>query len=113
MRTNIRRAQMDTTPVLKRKANPILRLARAYMLGYREDPKISRMAAEVLIQDMDMYIHRMVSEACSRANEGNPSGVATLSKKHVLAVMNGKDGFRRRSREPCYMAQELIADDEP
>ncbi len=113
MRANIRRAQMDTVPVLKRKALPaILRLARAYMIDYREDPRISRTAAEVLIQDMDMYIHRMVSEACTRANLGMSSGVATLSRKHVLAVMNEKDGFRRRSREPCYMPQEAIDDDD-
>lgn len=104
MRSNIRRAQLDTVPVLKRKAFvTILRLARDYMTEYRDDPKISRAAAEVLVQDLDMYIHRVVTEACNRASLTASVGgsTPTLDAKHIRSVMDD-DNFRR-SRQACYV----------
>ena len=103
MRVNIRQAQLDTTPVLRRKAyGTILRMARAYMAEYRDNPMITQQAAEILVHDLDMYAHNLVTEACERAKlGGKPSIAPTLSGKHILAVMN--DDHFRRSREVCYV----------
>ena len=103
MRSNIRKAQIDTTPALRQKAyGTILRMARAYMTSYREDPKISRPAAEVLICDLDAYIHNVMKEACVRARiNASSDGMPTLSIKHIQAVMDNNNF--RRSQQACYI----------
>lgn len=107
MRSNIRKAQLGTKPALKTKAYwTILRMARAYMTDYREDPKISRPAAEVLVHDLDAYIHSVLREACVRANINASlgDGMPTLSLKHIRAVM--KNDTFRRAQEVCYIPKQ-------
>jgi len=107
MRSNIRKAQLDTTPALKKKAYwTILRLARAYMTTYREDPKISRPAAELLMHDLDAHIHSVLREACVRANINTSlgDGMPTLSLKHIRAVM--KNDTFRRAQQVCYIPKQ-------
>ncbi len=103
MRINIQKAQRETIPALKKKASgTILRIARAYMTYYREDPKISRHAAEVLIHDLNAYIYTVVKEACVRASiNAVPGAMPTLGLKHIHAVM--KDDKFRRSQQACYI----------
>ena len=103
MRSNIRKAQIETIPALQQKAyGTILRMARAYMTSYREDPKISRPAAIVLINDLDAYIHNVMKEACVRARINTSSdGMPTLGIKHIQAVIDN-DNFRR-SQQACYI----------
>lgn len=103
MRMNIHKAQQETIPALKKKAfGTILRIARAYMTDYREDPKISRHAAEVLIHDLNGYIYTVVKEACVRASiNAVPGAMPTLGLKHIRAVMKN-DNFRR-SQQACYI----------
>ncbi len=103
MRINIQAAQRETTPALKKKASgTILRIARAYMTDYREDPKISRDAAEVLIHDLNAYIYNVVKESYLRAGvNAAPGAMPTLGLKHISAVMKG-DNFRR-SQQACYI----------
>ncbi len=103
MRMNIQKAQRETTPALKQKAfGAILRIARAYMTDYREDPKISRGAAEVLIHDLSAHIYTVVKEACVRAKiNAVPGAMPTLALKHIRAVMED-DNFRR-SQQACYI----------
>ncbi len=103
MRMNIQKAQRETTPALKKKASgTILRIARAYMTYYREDPKISRGAAEILIHDLNAHIYAVVKEACVRAKiNAVPGATPTLGLKHIRAVM--KDDNFRRSQQACYI----------
>lgn len=103
MRSNIRKAQLSTTPALETKAyGTILRIARAYMTSYREDPKISKPAAKVLIHDLDAYIHNVMTEACVRARlNASSDGMPTLSIKHLRAVMDNNNF--RRSQQACYI----------
>lgn len=101
MRRNIKKAQSEPRPVLRRKAFlTILRWARAYMLTYKDNPKISQLAAEILVQDIEAHVNQLFRGANDRANIGK-QGMAILHGKHMLSVMN--DDVSRCRSEPCYI----------